>query len=284
MRGGLSRGGPQRTYASDMTITYDPGYGVYTGELFSRKGMYRVEAWDEMTLYAKMNEILQNEYREMTREIADGKERKFGSGLSHHHGAVHHREHGHDVITLKAGPKKPSHIIGKALDAASLTHVLFAAMRGDWMSVLMEALQKAAEEYLTHEHEHGHEDPEPQEFATEFGGVLITAATPALLAKKLLLQKNRRLQIIMNNVRLHLENLKNASTVENIGKGMYGRVGVGLSSRMKRKKILAERSWRNQALQQGGDEETGWRGKALNLRNGIATKRQDAQLLWTERV
>ncbi len=73
---------------------------------------------------------------------------------------------------------------------------------------------------------------------------------------------------------------------------MYGRVGVGLSSRMKRKKQVAERSWRTQALKKG-ESETGWQGKALNLRDGIASKREEAQyqyehmkenMLWTERV
>lgn len=296
MSGTLGIGGPSRAtggvnlpYASDITIAYNPQSGVYTGEMLSRGGLYRVEAWDQATLYSKMDEILQNEYREMTREIGSNKHREFGSGLEHQEHTLHHTDRGLKVMTLKAAEHEKKHVsvLGKVVSTAELTSIILAIMSGDWASVLKSAIGKALEEYMMENKQHGHEhEHEAEGYAVEFGGVMITAATPALLAKKLLFQKNRRIQIIMNNMRTVEEGRLNNSAES--GKGMYGKVGSGISSRMRRKKSHAEKSWHTQALNKG-EEETGWKGKALNLRNGIATKHNDAKfhyenILWTERV
>lgn len=298
MSGTLGMGGPSRTtsggslpYATDISIDYNAQSGVYTGEMFSRGGLYRVEAYDQTTLYAKMDAILQNEYREMTREIGSNKPREFGSGLEHEEHELHHTERGVKVMTLKAAEHEKKHVsvLGKVVSTAELTSIILSIMSGDWASVLKSAIGKALEEYMMENKQHGpeREGEEEEGYAVEFGGVMITAATPALLAKKLLFQKNRRIQIIMNNMRTIEEgNLNNSDAA---GKGMYGRVGSGLSNRMRRKKSYAEKSWHTQALNKGEEEETGWKGKALNLRNGIATKHNDAKyhyenILWTERV
>lgn len=273
--GGL--GSVSQSYGSSMSTSFDEARQVYVGEMVSRGGLYRVEGPDMGSISMQMDAILQYEYQEMLRELATQKQQEFGSDIGRFtmiNGALanvsHQRESGIPVITLSPRHHHERGGIG-AKEMLSITEMamsLFAIMHGQWFDAAMSAMSMVVEDCLFKAGGH----KEKPIYAVMFGGILITGATRAILKKKLQLQKNKRIQLIMHHMRQHGKDRDEAT----------GNIGRDISGRLLEKREEAQRKWRNQVSPQG--QETGWRDRSLNLRKNLEIKRGRAQLLWTERA
>ncbi len=273
---GSGMGGARQIYASGVSMAYDQVRGVYVGEMTSRGGMYRVEGPDRASVSMQIDEILQYEYKDMMRELATQKQRIFGSDLGRtamfsnsRANITRHRESGIPVMTIKASDHrhKDKAVLGDMLNVTELVMAALSIMHGQWIEALMSAMSMAFEDYLSKSGGHSEE----MLYAVSFGGILITAKTRAMLKKKLQLQKNKRIQLIMSHMRSH-EKSRNEAT---------GGIGSDISGRLLEKKEQARRKWSKQISPQG--QETRWKDRSLNLRKDIKVKRERAHLLWTER-
>lgn len=305
MRGGIGLYVPKHEFASSVTTSYDASRGVYTGEIFSREGLYRVEAWDQGTLDSQLDYILEKEYHEMEREVTVGKSRPFGANIGDTiktpepephvtpHGELHktshitphtvqhtkvaprriesrvtrHMEGGLPVMTIHTGSPHKTSGLGKVVEVFDIASIAMSILTGNWMDVLFGALSMAFQDAL------GGGGGKTM-FAVSFGGIMITAPSRRLLLKKLQRHKNRRIQIIMHHMRSHDKNRREASSTGNLSKG--------LSRRIQDKKRLARISWSDKMLSKG--QAPGWRGRSLTLKNGLGDRRDRAKVLWAERA
>lgn len=272
--GGL--GSVSQSYASGVSTSYDEARQVYVGEMTSRGGVYRVEGPDMASISMQIDDILRIEYQEMIRELATQRQREFGSDIGGWlmiNGApanvTHQRESGIPIMTLSSrGHHERSGISASGmLDITEIALTVFHAMHGQWLNALTSAISMIFEDYLS---KFGGNKKKPL-FGVMFGGILITASTRALLKKKLQLQKNRRIQLIMNHMREHEKNRNEAT----------GTIGNDISGRLLEKREEAQRKWRNQISPQG--QLTGWRERSLELKLGISKSRERAHALWTQR-
>jgi|GEM_PF-5182992 len=279
---GLGLGLSTQSYTSSVSISYDNVRQVYVGEMWSRGGLYRIEGPDRGSVDTDLEKVARDEYNAMMREISSKRKQDFGADIGrtvnfHGHRAqvTHHKVDGAPVLLISSTPGSEGRKSGGPglkdfMTMAELTHAIYAAIHGDWFEALFSGMLMAFEDA------HAKKGSAPQQlFAAEFGGVIITATSRALLLKKLLLQKNRRVQIIMNHMREH-ELAREEARAEG------GYIGSYLARRIIAKRRAAQVDWSKRVSPQG--QETGWRARSINLRREVGEKRNAAQNRWAERV
>ncbi len=282
MKMGLGLGESRQSYASDIAMKYDEARNVYLGEMFSRGGLYRVEGPDAISISTQMNYFLEIEYQEMMRTLTTQKPQPFGAGISptvlisgQQAEVTQYQENGKPVVMIKATKPLRDEAgglgVGDALSVTELSMTVISVLSGNWMHALTGAMSLAVGGAIGQ----GRHKNEGQVFAVMFGGILITATTRALLKKKLQLQKNRRIQLIMHHMRDHD---KARDKAKSAGELLAGH----LSSNIRSKRKQAENLWRENKSPQG--QEIDWQSRAINLRNNIGHKRERASQLWIERV
>lgn len=283
MKGYVGLYAPKHEYASTVHTLYDDTRGLYVGEVFSREGLYRVEAWDQGSLDLQLDYILDKEYQEMQREVNVGKPHAFGHGIGksvtikdrHAEQSRHiqshvtrHQEGGRPVLTFSGGKHHHGNPLGRLVDTFDVASLTFSLLTGNWADALFSLFSMGFQDLFFGG------GSIPKIFAVSFGGVLITAPTRALLRKKLQLHKNKRIQIIMHHMRSHAKNRLHASSTE--------RLTGGLAERLRKKRLQARKSWREKVLPAGQDP--GWKGRTLTLKHGLVEKRDIARALWAERT
>jgi hypothetical protein len=279
---GLGLGLSTQSYTSSVSISYDNVRQVYVGEMWSRSGIYRVEGPDRGSVDTDLEQLARTEYNAMMREISSKSKQDFGSDIGRavlfHGRSAHvtrHKVDGVPVLLLASGGNKQErhkggHGLKDLMTIAELAHTIYSAIHGDWFEALFSGM------LLAFEDAHAKKGDKPKQiFAAEFGGVIITATSRALLIKKLLLQKNRRVQIIMNHMREH-------DLAREEARAEDGYIGSYLARRIIAKHRAAQVDWNKRVSPQG--QETGWRARSLNMRREVDKRRNAAQAMWSERV
>jgi len=279
---GLGLGLSTQSYTSSASISYDNVRQVYVGEIWSRGGIYRIEGPDRGSIDTDLEQVARTEYNAMMREISSKQKQPFGADIGrtvnfHGHRAqvTQHKVDGVPVLLLASGGggdgrKKGGLGMKDLMTMAELSHAIYAAIHGNWFEAIFSGMLMAFEDA------HAKAGSAPKQiFAAEFGGVIITAASRALLIKKLLLQKNRRIQIIMNHMREH-------DLAREEARDEDGYIGSYLARRIIAKRRAAQIDWSKRTSPQG--QENGWRARTLNLRREVGQKRNAAQTRWAERV
>lgn len=268
--GGLPHGGVSQSYGSDLKMYLDEVKGVYVGEMVSRSGAYRFEGPDRLSISMQMEDVLYYEYQQMLLELAHKREMELGVGLPEGYANVARTSNGKTIVYVdpKGKLNKGGGFgIKELIDAGQLALDIVSILQGNWLALIPSALVMLIEEQME---KGGEKPPEDIVYAVRFGGVLITAASRRLLMKKLQLQKNRRIQIIMSHMRSHQKNRDNASSTDKIGRDISGRLID--------KKLKAERKWSEHIMPADLKERT------RNLKRSIGLKRERAKAGWLERV
>lgn len=268
---GMGLGEARQSYASDVAILFNEARGVYTGEMTSRGGLYRVEGPDRTSVYNQIENILYNEYAEMTQELTQQKKRDFGSGLDATPEKIIKEidEDGLPVITIKDDGRKDSLSLN-TVKAATFSAMVWSLIQGDFFSATLGALGMMIEDYIGK----GKGRKKKKLFAVMFGGILITATSRVALKKLLTLHKNKRIQRIMNHIR---EEERDSEKRASDALSWY------LTKNIRKKRLLARASWNECVSRQGG----GWRERLQDrelMSERIKNKREMAQALWTERA
>lgn len=266
----------RQSYASDVAVLFDEIRGVYTGEMTSRGGLYRVEGPNATSIYNQMENLLYNEYREMMLEMEQQKKRNFGSGLENNQITIDGQpaeitkyvEEGKPVMTILADAKSAGVGVMNVIKTYEFTSMVMSFIRGDYFSAAFSAAALMFEDYL------GGSRKKKKVFAVMFGGILITATSRAALKKLLTLHKNRRIQRIMNHIREHGRDER---------KRAEDNLSWELTKNIRKKKLVARASWNDSVMKQGGDWRERLRDREL-LSERIKNKRETARALWTERM
>lgn len=266
---GMGLGEARQNYASDVAIVFDELRSVYTGEMVSRGGVYRVEGPNSTSVYNQIENLLYNEYNEMMLEMTRKKKREFGSGLGDNVDIVtKETEDGRPIIILKDREEKNGLSLHGTVKAATFSAMVWSFVQGDLFGAALGACGLMIEDFF------GRSSKRKKIFSVMFGGILITATSRIALKKLLTLHKNKRIQRIMNHIR---EDAKGESDRASENLSWH------LTKNIRKKRLLAKASWHECVSKQGG----GWRERLQDrelLCERIKNKREKAQALWTERA
>lgn len=268
------------SYASSSSVEYSEELGMYVGEMVSIDGVHLVEGPDRASVEYTMEAILQEEYQRMVREAALAKELEQSQGRSMGGGGSSSRYDGQKEKiegapvhrhALRAGiPGKKGTWVELVMGAISLS-------QGAYLEAAFSAASLVIKDWYEGVESLWDKKTVPKIFAVYFGGILIKASSKSELRKKLVRQRNKRIQLIMTSIRKHNHEHENASSTDKISADARR-----LRDKKKRAEILRPKSWERRMSPQG--QQTGWRSKTLDLRSRMKGKKSRAKVLWANRL
>lgn len=272
-----------QTYASELAITYDSERNLYLGEFTSRGGTYRFEGPDRADLMYQMYAALQDEYIQMTRDVAYMRSHSRsggGRGRGGGGGSSHDNVEGLRVHRVAPGQRPSLSSAGRFVDALM---TVLAISTGDWREVAASAIAMAVGDAYDRM-EDAWEDEAPSLFAVSFCGMVITAASRAELKKKLLRQKHKRMHMIMQHIKMARdEREKNSDSLSYADYLAFGQVGKAKYLDRLRRKKRAAKQWRDRTQLEGRNKEE-LRDQLHGWRQQLRGKKALSKDFWVMRV
>jgi hypothetical protein len=279
-----------QAYASELTLTYDESRQLYLGQFVSRGGVYNIEGVNRADVTYEMDRLLAEEYRSMTRDVTkkssfvevealrEGRSR--GGGGRSMGGGGNERVHTINATEARIARGGSSSALSKAATGLDLASAAMALATGNWLELAMASASLAMGEWFEGVESLWDKQPE-KVFAVVFCGVLITAKSRSELMKKLIRQKNKRLEMIMNHIR-HI-GLSGDDPDSELGKAKRENNKIRQLRKKKEEALcFGPDKWKNTVSPQG--QQTGWRARTLDLRERIKGKKANAEELWVDRV
>lgn len=274
-----------QAYASALTLKYDESRQLYLGQFVSRGGVYNIEGVNRAEVTYEMDRLLAEEYHTMTRDVARKSSYEAVREGAGRGGGGRSMGGGNErVYTIKASEARAagsgSSVASKAMTGLDVASGAMAIASGNWLELAMSVASLAVGEWFEGVESLWDKQPEKL-FAVTFCGVLITAKSRSELMKKLMRQKNKRIEMIMNHIRQM--GLSGDDPDSELGK--YKRENNKIRQLRKKKEealCFGPDKWKNTVSPQG--QQTGWRARTLDLRERIQGKKANAQELWVDRV
>lgn len=292
-------------YASELRLTYDDEREKYLGEFSSVGGLYRIEGVDRADISYEMQRLLELEYNSMVRNSAKTESFSRGRGGGASGGsnvadkpsvAKSGPERGLKVYTLDIDEQRNSaknlSFISKASTWVDLVTTTIALSTGNFLEATMASASLTLGEW-NEGIESIWKTPQAKIFAVMFCGVMIKATSKSGLRKKLLRQKNRRLQMIMMHLRKN-GLVDGSSEIDPFRKKSERKRRDSFKKKKKKaaknfcndRLKLAKKSWRERISGQGKPLSFSSRSKNLrqNLRRKKELSKEEPLQLWSSRV
>lgn len=272
----------------DAYIDFDEARGLYVGQVMTMNGAQTVEAASRAQVMYDMEAILREEYIAREQEINKQKEEagrvKVESDPekpSENRSWVE-KESDRRVrelpVHVHSARQRPQHRRMKAGTILDLISGAIALSHGNWIEAAFSAFSLAIGDWYENVESIWNKPKRRKIFACYFGGILIVAGSKRALMKKLTLQRNKRIQRIMMNIRYHNKERENASSTDNISKA-----ALRLKNKKKKAVALTPKSWERRVSSPQG-KQAGWQGRTLNLRERMKGKKTRARSLWVSKV
>lgn len=265
-------------YASSSSLEFNEELGVYVGQVIASDGTHVIEGPNAASVQYEIDAILREEYDRMVRDVTVGREegkskgRSIGGGSSSRDNERDDKIEGEKIHRHTAGMNisRTKTWVELVMGAVSLSH-------GNFLEAGFSALSLAASEWFENVESIWDKKPKKKIFAVYFGGILITATSRSALRKKLIRQRNKRVQLIMTSVRKHDHERENASSAGNLSLD-----AKRLRKKKQKAELLRPKKWERRVSPQG--QQTGWRSQAIDLKTRMKGKKNRAKELWAQRL
>lgn len=294
-------------YASDLQLAYDNEKQKYLGEFSSVGGTYRIEGIDRADISYEMQRLLELEYNSMLVNAAKSEsysKGRGGGGSSTQPKPKNQKptvsrsgpERGMKVYTIDVDDQKNSSrslsFISKASTWVDLITTTIALSTGNFLEATMATASLSLGEW-NEGLESIWKGPKENIFSVVFCGVVIKAKSKRSLRKKLLRQKNRRIQMIMMHLRKNGA-VDGSSEMDPFIKKSERKRLSSIKKKKKKaaknfcklKRDLAHRSWKQRISPQGRSLSA--MDRSGRLKNNLIKKKQLSEQesvgLWSARV
>lgn len=240
-------------FSPEIAVYYDEQLERWVGDMVTRKGVYRFDGPDRGSVQMDVENVLAREYLEWVRELNNER----GRSLSLSRGGdaqAREKEHG-----------RGSGIISSLILDSVLGGTLTTAL-----SIIPTRHRERIHEFETYLGQRRH-------MAT-VAGVVVVASTRRRLKKRIIQQRGKHIQRIMNNVRRNWQQdmLRHQKELESRKKsGTKGR------SYFSGRSIERKPSWEARARKH--DPSASWQERVGTMRMSIADGRSRSQDLWQGR-
>ncbi|MCE3231882.1 MAG: hypothetical protein K0R98_139 [Rickettsiaceae bacterium] len=283
---------PIPNYVSDLSVNFDEQRGLYIGEFYSGGTLHRIEGADRAQVDYLMEAVVREQYEQMVHELNYWKQREAarqaaqeraergrgGSSTKAEKDDSPRRIDGIPVRTYKADERTAHKLnMGSVVKWGDMMMMAASLAHGNYGDLAYHAIATALGDWYEGVESIWNKKPKIKIFAVSFGGIIITATSRKMLRKLLMRQQNIRIQRIMMNVREHKKNQDDAQEGD-----ARSKAADRLRAKKKKAEILRPKSWERKLSPQG--QETGWRGKTLNLKERLKDKKNRAHDLWEHKL